>query len=213
MMLSYCFAIQLNDVKCHYQSGRIIIIKVQLLLNLTSLMLNTCSKACFVFKYYLCITSCSLLQSTHVHPVHVWMEDNATTLALFTPVRVPLVSQELAVRQVSYALQIDHLNISHNAPWLEPHWCSHLVEGRFGSSRKTLTHCKGVCLAGEKKVPMVRHHGTVAFCAEGPWIEIGTGPKISCYACCALGQGILLSFAPLHPGELNGYWPTCRLWK
>ena len=46
----------------------------------------------------------------------------------------------------------------------------------------------------------------LAYGAEGPRIEICTGPKISCYVCCALGQGTLLSFAPLHPGELNGYW-------
>ena len=46
-----------------------------------------------------------------------------------------------------------------------------------------------------------------AYGAEGPWIEICTGPKISCYVCCAPGQGTLLSFASLHQGELNGYWP------
>ena len=28
------------------------------------------------------------------------------------------------------------------------------------------------------------------------------------YVCCALGQGTLLSFAPFHLGELNGYRPT-----
>ena len=50
--------------------------------------------------------------------------------------------------------------------------------------------------------------GRVLTCGvEGPWIEIWTGPKISCYVCCALGQGTLLSFATLHQGEPNGYWP------
>ena len=35
-----------------------------------------------------------------------------------------------------------------------------------------------------------RHHGRVlTYGAEGLQIEIGTGPEISCYVCCALGQG------------------------
>ena len=41
----------------------------------------------------------------------------------------------------------------------------------------------------------------LAYGAEVPWIEICKGPKISCYACCALGQGTLLSF--LHSTQVN----------
>ena len=59
---------------------------------------------------------------------------------------------------------------------------------------------------GESKASWLS--GRVLVCgAEGSRIVIWTGPKISCYACCALGQGTLLSFAPLHPGELSGYRP------
>ena len=50
--------------------------------------------------------------------------------------------------------------------------------------------------------------------AVGSRIEICTEPKniiimllLTGYVCCALGQGTFLSFAPLHPGELNGYQP------
>ena len=31
--------------------------------------------------------------------------------------------------------------------------------------------------------------------------------QLTGYACCALGQGTLISFAPLDPGELNGNRP------
>ena len=37
----------------------------------------------------------------------------------------------------------------------------------------------------------------LAYGVEGTRIEICTGPKISCYACCVLGHGTLLSFASL----------------
>ena len=38
-----------------------------------------------------------------------------------------------------------------------------------------------------------------------PGLKSAQGQKISCYACWALEQDTLLSFTPLHPGELNGY--------
>ena len=63
----------------------------------------------------------------------------------------------------------------------------------------------------ELKLCTVRH---LAQWSSAHFIWCGRSPdqnlykaKISCYVCCALEQGTLLSFAPPHPGELNGYPP------
>ena len=76
------------------------------------------------------------------------------------------------------------------------------------SQNKNIKQAKFTCFADHYFVALVQIKQNVTGDLDVKWEfnPISLGYAIS-YACCALKQCTLLSFAAFNPGELNGYWP------